>query len=58
MGKNKKPRSEADRNKQKERTAVNQLRKYEKLIKDYPNSKDIELWKNQVTFYSQFTQGK
>ena len=53
MPRGKKGRSEKQKNDQRKRTALNQMRRYEKLLRDLPNSKNNEKWKTLVNFYSQ-----
>jgi deoxyadenosine/deoxycytidine kinase len=48
MGNNKRRMTEPKKTAQRKRTNENYQKKYEKLIKKYPNHKDIGIWKDKL----------
>jgi len=48
MGKGKHTKTPAQKAVQKQRTRQNKIRKYEKLLKNFPNSKDVKIWQKKL----------
>lgn len=48
---NKKSRSPQEATEQKKRTAKNKVKKYEKLIEKFPESKDKTTWEKVIEFF-------
>ena len=48
MGRGKRGKTDAQRSSQRRRTHKNKIKKYEKLLKEFPDSKDKGIWQQKL----------
>jgi len=48
MGNKKRVKSDAEKSSQRRRTHVNKIRKYERLLKKFPNSPHTKVWEKKL----------